>query len=174
MPTRLLRPVRTWRGLTDDERTTIRNTAATVLPFVLLAVISLGVLMYTFTQPLRITPPLSYSATSYSATPSVVCPGDTMTWHINLTVSRVPVMVISVRSIWDVEKNQTARTAENLEASSAVQFTNWTDLTNIDRDVTMEVPHLPPGRYEVRSAVQEFNSQAAAYKVPFSVRSDCR
>jgi hypothetical protein len=83
-------------------------------------------------------------------------------------------MVISVRSIWDVDANQTVALPPGEGVQGALMFTNYTETTHVDRSVTIPVPNLEPGPYQVRSAVQEFNSQAAAYQVPFTVKDGCK
>lgn len=174
MPTRLIRPLRTWREMSRDEQIQLRNIVAVVIPFVILAVAAVGVLLATFTQPLRIEAPFVFSQPIYYPEKADVCPGDSLTWPVAFSVRRAPVMVISVRSIWDVQKNQTVTLppGSNFNAGS-LNFTNYTEITDVERTATVVIPQLDPGQYQIRSAVQEFNSQAAAYSVPFTVPAGC-
>jgi hypothetical protein len=173
MPTRLVHPIRNWRKMDQDERQLIRDIAVVVIPFLLLLLAAIAVLMATFTQPLRIAAPFVFSARSYEPVQREVCPGDTLEWPVAFTIQRAPVMVISVRSIWDVDANQTVALPPGEAVQGALMFTNYTETTHVDRSVSIPVPNLEPGEYQIRSAVQEFNSQAAAYAVGFRVKDDC-
>jgi hypothetical protein len=168
------RAYRAWSyGLTEAERGTVR-TAVVALPFLLIGIAAIGLLMYSLTRPLRVEAPFVFSAPSYAPLNSgPVCPGDVLQWPVEFTIQRAPVMVISVRSIWDVDDNQTATLRQGEFISGALQFTNYTETTQVSRTAEMVVPTLPPGEYQVRSAAQEFNSQAAAYAVPFRVEDGC-
>lgn len=163
-----------WWSIPDAaERRAMRNTALIVVPCGLVAVAAIGMLVASFTQPLRIEPPLAYSAQVYQPEVGAVCPGDTVRWRVNLTVRRAPVMVVQVRTIWDVDDHETA-TVNGATVSTPLQFAVWTTSTVIDRDASIAIPRgLRTGHYEVRNAAQEFNSAAAAYVVPFRVKWGC-
>lgn len=174
MPRRLLHPVRNWQAIDQDERMQIRNIVVVIVPFLLLAIGAIGLLLATFTQPLRAEPPFVFSAHTYEPINGDVCPGDTLEWPVAFTIQRAPVMVISVRSIWDVEKNQTAQLPPGSTFNAgSLNFTNYTETTHVSRTLQVVLPPLPPGSYQIRSAAQEFNSQAAAYSVPFKVKEGC-
>lgn len=177
MPKRLLHPLRNWRVMPEDERLQIRNMILVILPFALMAVVAIWIMLATFTQPLRIAPPFVFSASSYQPSRPAdgrVCPGDTLEWPVAFTIQRAPVLVISVRSIWDVERNQTYTLPPGTPFNAgSLNFTNYTETTHVSRTAQVTVPALPPGSYQIRSAAQEFNSQAAAYSVPFSVKEKC-
>lgn len=174
MPKRLLHPVRNWRVMPEDERLQIRNLIIVILPFGIMAIVSIAIMLATFTQPLRIEAPFVFSASSYAPRTRSVCPGDTLEWPVAFTVQRAPVMVISVRSIWDVAKNQSVTLPPGTPFNAgSLNFTNYTETTHVSRTAQVEVPPLPAGDYQIRSAVQEFNSQAAAYQVPFTVKEGC-
>lgn len=174
MPKRLIHPIRSWQALDLDERLQIRNIIVIVTPFVLILLVAFYALLSTFTKPLRIEAPFVFSAPSYAPKTALVCPGDTLEWPVAFTVQRAPVMVISVRSIWDVQKNQTVTLPPGATFNAgSLNFTNYTETTHVSRTAQVVVPDLPPGQYQIRSAVQEFNSQAAAYSVPFQVKQGC-
>jgi hypothetical protein len=172
MPTRLVHPVRNWRRMSSEERLQIRNLVIVIVPSILLAIITLGIFTASLTQPLRVEAPFTFSATTYRPVDPEVCPGETLEWPVAFTIRRAPVMVISVRSLWDVQKNQTV-TLPPGAAVGSLTFTNYTETTSVSRTAQLVVPLIEPGQYQVRAAVQEFNSQAAAYDVPFRVPDGC-
>lgn len=174
MPTRLIHPIRNWQKLDPEERLQLRNIIVIVTPFVLILLVAFYALLSTFTKPLRIEAPFVFSAPSYTPINATVCPGDTLEWPVAFDVRRAPVMVISVRSIWDVENNQTLTLPPGSAFNAgSLNFTNYTETTHVSRTAQVVVPDIPPGQYQIRSAVQEFNSQAAAYSVSFAVKEGC-
>lgn len=177
MPKRLIHPIRNWRLMDDDEQMQIRNLLVVILPVMALVLFMMYLFIATFTQPLRTEAPFVFSAAMYrpiSPPDGVVCPGDTLEWPVAFTIQRAPVMVISVRSIWDVDANQTAQLPPgNTFNASSLNFTNYTEITHVSRTSQVVIPPLPQGTYQIRAAAQEFNSQAAAYVVPFTVRPGC-
>lgn len=170
---RVARAYTAWnRGLNPDQRSSVR-TAWVALPFLLIGVTAIGLLLYSFTQPLRIEAPFVFSQPSYTPLHrTTYCPGETIEWPVAFAIRRAPVMVISVRSIWDVENNQTV-TLQGPSAVGALAFTNYTETTSVSRTAKLVLPDLVPGEYQIRSAAQEFNSQAAAYQVPFQIKERC-
>jgi hypothetical protein len=174
VPTRLLHPIRNWQQMTVAEQTQIRNLLLVLIPVMVLTVFTVGMFKLSLTQPLRVAAPFVFSALSYKPHgDGVVCPGEVLSWPVQFTIQRAPVMVISVRSIWDVDDNQTATLRPGEIIPGSLQFTNYTETTEVSRTAEMMIPTLPPGEYQVRSAAQEFNSQAAAYAVPFTVEDGC-
>jgi hypothetical protein len=172
MPTRLLHPFRNWQRMTGDEQREIRNLALVLIPCLALAIFVIGMFMVSLTRPLRAEAPFVFSQAVYQPITADVCPGEPLAWPVAFEVRRAPVMVISVRSVWDVERNQTVTLPPTANVG-ALMFTNYTETTDVSRTVQIVTPDLAPGQYQIRAAVQEFNSQAAAYSVPFSVRGDC-
>jgi len=177
MPKRLIHPVRNWRLMSAEEQLQIRNLLIVIVPVMILVMVTLVLFTATFTQPLRAAAPFVFSAPSYAPSSPAdgrVCPGDTLEWPVAFTVQRAPVMVISIRSIWDVDDNQTVTLPPgNTFNAGSLNFTNYTEVTSVERTAKVVIPDLAPGQYQIRSAVQEFNSQAAAYFVSFEVKDGC-
>jgi hypothetical protein len=174
MPHRIPRKYRAWSSHLDEGQRGTLRTAWVVLPFFVLGMGAIALLMLSLTKPLRVEAPFVFTRAVFAPTNGTdFCPGDLIEWPVAFEVRRAPVMVISVRSIWDVDNNQTATLPAGEFVAGALQFTNYTETTAVSRTATMALPTLPPGRYQIRSAAQEFNSQAAAYATPFSIREGC-
>lgn len=174
MPKRLLHPVRNWRIMSQEDKQQISNLLLVIIPVMALVVSAITIFLATFTQPLRAEAPFVFSSPAYAPLHNKLdyCPGETLEWPVAFDIRRAPVMVISVRSIWDVENNQTV-TLQGPSAVGALSFTNYTETTHVSRTSQLVLPDLKPGQYQIRTAAQEFNSQAAAYQVPFRIKQGC-
>jgi hypothetical protein len=116
-------------------------------------------------------PPFSFSQPVYAPVRPNVCPGDTLEWNPSLRVTRVPTVLAVSRTLWDVTNRRT------LQPDSQLDFFVWTETDKgeiVSRPTFFKVPlSLPAGFYEVRAGASAFNSDAAAYRVPFVVKDTC-
>lgn len=116
-------------------------------------------------------PPFTFSQAVYAPLRPNVCPGDTLEWRPSLRVTRVPTVLAVSRTIWDVTNRRT------LQPASTLDFFVWTERDQgetVSRPTRFRLPtELPAGLYEVRVGASAFNSDAAAYRVPFVVKEGC-
>lgn len=127
-------------------------------------------LFYVGVRSLRTPPPFEFTREAYLPDQPTVCPGEPLTWHPQLVVRRAPTVLAIARSIWDVTRGMTVVPDGDLD------FFVWTDRDvgeQVKTSRSMPVPLLPPGVYEVRAGATAFNSDAAAYRVPFVIPGSC-
>lgn len=110
-------------------------------------------------------PPLAYSAPAYAPEISTVCAGDTLHWHSQLAITDAPVLVTRYRTIWSLERNAT------VWVDPVLIYAIWTEPTTVRSNVSLLVPPLAPGIYEVRAAGQAEGTGIAYYIVRFVVRA---
>jgi len=98
---------------------------------------------------------------------SVVC-GKTLTYRTVIQFRDTPVVMISIRTIWNAETQDTRIFA------NAGRYAIFTESVLIERELTYELPEpLTPGRYELRISYQTFTSKPAVVALPFVVPVGC-
>lgn len=129
-----------------------------------------GALLFLPARSFMTPPPFQFTADVYLPVKSALCPGEALEWEPHLVVNRAPTVVAASRTIWDVEAHRTVVPARSLS------FFVWTERElgrPLDHPARFPVPELPPGQYELRAGASAFNSEAAAYRVPFTVPGGC-
>ncbi|GGS10319.1 hypothetical protein [Deinococcus sedimenti] len=138
--------------------------AMSVFALALLGLVFVGV------RTLASPPPFAFTQEAYLPDHPTVCPGNALTWHPQLVVRRAPTVLAIARSIWDVTRGMT------VVPDGALDFFVWTDQdvgTQVKTSRSMPVPLLPPGVYEIRAGATAFNTDAAAYRLPFVIPGSC-
>jgi hypothetical protein len=137
---------------------------------ILVALMAAGLFVLVFRSP-----PLSYSGESYAPERTIVNPGETLYYTPTLTVRQGGYIKI-VRSFWNVDMSQAATDCDGAAVPSVVVERALPRLLagevrgNI---VKLEVPSLPPGRYQLVSAAVGANGGQTWYYVPFEVDQPC-
>lgn len=135
-----------------------------------LAALLFAVISQTYRQVFR-PPPFTFGQEVYLPADTQICPGDTMSWNYKLIVNRAPTMLAVGLTLWDVSKQTT------IEPDQQLDFLIWTHEEQgetLVRPARFTLPdNLPVGLYEVRGAATAFNSDSAAYRVPFVIPETC-
>ena len=96
------------------------------------------------------------------------CPGDTIVWSLRVAVKGGPEQLLITRTIWDVGAARTV--VFDVEPEYSVILGN--ELVAFPH-LSLVVPQLPPGRYEVRVATTGHLTIATAYAIPFTIPEGC-
>ena len=116
-----------------------------------------------FSRPLA-PAPFAYSQAVYQPVAPVVCEGSALDWQSVLQVERPPVVVTRYRTIWSVARQRTAW------FDPALSYAVWLEPRTVTNTLHLDLPPLPRGAYELRTAGVAEGTETAAYRVPFTVR----
>lgn len=130
-----------------------------------------GLLMYAGYRTIFRPPPFKFSQDVYLPLRGNICPGDTVEWQSQLTVHRAPSLLAVSRTLWDQSRQTTALPDQQLDFFIWLPQDQGRALTRTS--LFRLPPTLPVGMYEVRVAASSFNSDAAAYRVPFVIAESC-
>ena len=155
--------------MTPSQRETLR-----LLPYAALLIGVLAFALYALTM--RPTPSLSYSATDYFPARSVYAPGEVLAYTATLDVA-LPGSIDIRRGFrtmpdhrWAVlcdgtqSRTMTIAPPPYPEASVGSAFT---------LPITITLPLLPPGVYELTSSASNGRGGESTYRVPFRVARPC-
>lgn len=143
-----------------------------ITPFAVLSIAAVGMLMYSFTRPLRVGPPYSYTQAAYQPVRAQVCPGDILAYHYAVMVQRGPARVTVSQTWYDRDTNHAALIVPSTANTTLIVLAEDVGLHADTGRVT--VPQLPAGHYELREAAGESTSTVAVTSVPFEVMASCK
>ena len=130
-------------------------------------VMALGVFVFALRGP-HVQPAVYItSPTRVLPNPAEVCPGEMMSYTVQIDIQVAPSQVMIVETVWSVDMGHT------IIFDESPIWAAYTDPVRFAREFIYTVPQLEPGQYELRSVAQEFSSKPSAYSVPFTVRGDC-
>ena len=108
--------------------------------------------------------PFAYSRAVYQPVAPVVCQNGALDWQSEIVIDRPPVVVFRHRTIWSVAQRRTVWS--DPEPTYAI----WLDPDTVKNALHFDLPQLPIGAYELRTAGVGEGTETAAYRVPFTVR----
>ena len=114
-------------------------------------------------------PALRYSSDRYIPAHATVCPGDRLEYAVALEVRRAPLTALLVRVWWSIDRDEPMMLAPD-------QRSIWLkSLPMTTHNLSLTVPALPPGEYELREAREQFrDTTTPAYAVAFTIPEGCR
>lgn len=95
-----------------------------------------------------------------------VCSG-VLRYHTDLQTNKVPSVIAVYRSVWSEELQTTVITEDK------PRFAVMTEKVISERTSEYCLSYLPPGKYQLRIAVQSFGSEVSAVSLPFQVPEMC-
>lgn len=155
-------------------QTIIRSERFQALSLVGLA-LAISILIFLRTAQLAV-PPFDYTSPPQLVQPGqTFCPGDTVHYRATSRTS-VPagkrVIIASVRTLWSIAANRTARPA----TADEIRVVIWLESVTIQGGGTYELPTaLEPGPYEIRfgSIIAGQDSETAGAQLPITIREGC-
>ena len=140
---------------------------AVILPVALISVGMVLMATYVWTKPRFFPAVYLTSPNRVVPSPTDVCPGETISYTVTVTVRKAPSQVMIVESFWSVDQGFTA------VFDDAPMWVAYTEITTFQRPFISFVPALEPGNYELRNVAQEYGAEPTFVVVPFTVRGDC-
>lgn len=132
----------------------------------------IGVYGLAMARSIIVPAPFTYTESVYQPRVAAICPDEGIVYEIGLNVVRASVVDL-VRVVWSLDEDRRV-------AWLQPEPTIWTDHevgTTITEEISLSLPPLPPGRYEIRGSRVErgrLETQALPYyRVPFTVREGC-
>lgn len=141
--------------------------AAFILPFALLPMLGIVGAVALFSRPRLLPPVYRTSPSRIVPIPTEVCPGETISYTVQVDVRKAPSQVMVVETFWSVDEGRTA------VFDDSPFWVAYTDVAKFEREFVTFVPALKPGRYELRSVSQSLDAESTGFEVPFTVRGDC-
>lgn len=101
-----------------------------------------------------------------------VCPGESLSWRVTVTVLRVPSVIQPYTSIHHADTLAPVPARVFVEPPAIVYLE---PLISYQREVSATVPYLIPGKYVLRHAGVEVGDQTrkVGYEIPFEVGDTC-
>lgn len=113
------------------------------------------------------TPRIAYTEVIFPER-SEFCPGDTVMWSLTVTVKGGPEQLLITRTIWSVDDARTV--VFDVEPEYSVILGD--ELVAFPH-LSLVVPELPAGSYQVRVAATGHLTTATAYAIPFTIPPSC-
>lgn len=112
-------------------------------------------------------PPIEYSSNIYYPQKELYCPGEYLTFNVDITINSAPSIIFIIETFWNVDKQMTEIFADH------EQWTIVTEQSRVKRQSNIRIPKLSPGNYEYRRAGALYFSTPEVFVVPFRIRETC-
>jgi hypothetical protein len=136
-------------------------------PYIFISFIVMVLSLGALTNVLARQPHIAYTEVIPPAR-SDFCPGDIIEWSLQVTVKGGPEQLLITRTLWSVSESRTVV----FDISPEYSIILGDEVVAFPR-LSMVVPPLPVGEYQVRVAATGHLTVATAYAIPFRITEAC-